>query len=118
MWLFPGFIAANASSTSSLDRLHRIQTEGQRRPAKASVSRKGLTMKPFTTLTVLFLALIAILQVVRFVFAWPIMIEGTAVPVWASAIAAIVAGGLATMLWKESFGWHLPPAFGRIERRI
>jgi hypothetical protein len=74
-------------------------------------------MKPFTTLAALFLALIAVVQLVRFIFAWPITIEGMAIPLWASAIAFIVAGGLATMLWKESFGWHLPPAFGRIERR-
>ena len=75
-------------------------------------------MKPFTTLSVLFLALIAVLQLVRFIFAWPITIEGTSIPVWASAIAFVIAGLLATMLWKESFGWHLPPAFGRIERRM
>jgi hypothetical protein len=75
-------------------------------------------MKPFTTLSFLFLAFIAVLQVVRFSFAWPITINGTDIPVWASAIAAIVAGGLAAMLWKESFGWHLPPAFGRTARRM
>ena len=75
-------------------------------------------MKPFTTLTVLFLALIAVVQLVRFIFAWPITIEGTSIPVWARAIAAVVAGLLATMLWKESFGWHLPPAFGPIARKM
>jgi hypothetical protein len=75
-------------------------------------------MKPFTTLTVAFLVLIAVVQLVRFIFAWPITIEGTAVPVWASGFATVIAAGLATMLWKESFGWHLPPAFGRIGRRM
>jgi hypothetical protein len=75
-------------------------------------------MKPFTTLTVLFLALIAVVQIVRFIFAWPITIEGTAIPVWASAIAAVVAGGLATMTWKEAFGWHLPPMFGHLEGKM
>ena len=75
-------------------------------------------MKPFTTLTVMFLALIAALQLVRFIFAWPITIEGTAIPVWASAVAAVVAGLLATMLWKESFGWHLPPTMSRLGRRM
>jgi len=75
-------------------------------------------MKPFTTITVAFLGLIAILQLVRFIFAWSITIEGTSIPVWASAIAAFVAALLATMLWKESFGWHLPPAFRRIGRRM
>ena len=73
-------------------------------------------MKPFTTITVVFLALIAVLQLCRFMFAWSVTVEGMNFPVWGSAIAAIVAAGLATMLWKESFGWHMPPAiswFGR-----
>ena len=74
-------------------------------------------MKPFTTLTVLFLALIAVLQFLRFVFAWPISIEGMAIPVWASAIAALFAAILATMLWKESFGWHMPPIIGDFKRK-
>jgi len=64
------------------------------------------------------LVLIAALQFVRFFFAWPITIEGTAIPVWASAIAAVVAGVLATMLWKESFGWHVPPVFDRSMRKM
>ena len=74
-------------------------------------------MKPFTLLTVAFLTLIAVLQLVRFALGWPILIEGISIPVWASAIAAIVAGVLAAMLWKESFGWHLPASSG-FERRM
>jgi hypothetical protein len=70
-------------------------------------------MKPFTTITVAFLAMIAALQFCRFIFAWPITIEGATVPVWASGIATVVAGGLAAMLCKESFGWHMPPALSR-----
>jgi hypothetical protein len=69
-------------------------------------------MKPFTMLTVAFLALVAVLQFLRFVFGWPVTIEGMSVPVWGSGIATLVAGGLATMLWKETFGWHLPAASG------
>lgn len=69
-------------------------------------------MKPFTMLTVAFLALIAVLQFLRFAFGWPVTVEGMNVPVWASAIAAVVAGGLATMVWKEAFGWHLPAGIG------
>ena len=75
-------------------------------------------MKPFTTLTVIFLAVVAALQLCRFILAWPLVIDTTAIPVWASAVAAIVAAGLATMLWKESFGWHLPPAINRFGRRM
>jgi hypothetical protein len=69
-------------------------------------------MKPFTTLTVLFLALIAVLQFLRFLFGWTLTFEGTPIPVWASGVAALIAAGLATMVWKESFGWHMPPVIG------
>lgn len=65
-------------------------------------------MKPFTILTVAFLAIVAVLQLVRFFLGWPISIEGTEIPVWVSAIAALVAGGLAALLWHETFGWHMP----------
>jgi hypothetical protein len=74
-------------------------------------------MKPFTFLTFLFLALVAVLQLVRFVLGWQITIEGMVMPVWASLIAALVVGGLAAMLWNESFGWHLPPAGGWFMRK-
>ena len=59
-------------------------------------------MKPFTLLTAIFLALIAILQLVRFALGWEILVNGISIPVWASAIAFVVAGGLAAMLWRES----------------
>jgi hypothetical protein len=74
-------------------------------------------MKPFTMLTVLFLALVAILQCLRFFFAWQATIEGTTVPVWGSGIAALVAGGLAVMLWYEAFGWHWPSWGGWSHRK-
>lgn len=59
-------------------------------------------MKPFTKLATLLFALIAALQAVRFVAGWPVMINGIDIPVWASALFAIIAGGLALMLWRES----------------
>lgn len=74
-------------------------------------------MKPFTMLAVIFLALIAVLQFLRFMFGWAVTFEGTAIPVWASGVAALIAAGLATMVWKESFGWHMPPAMGWFGRR-
>ena len=58
-------------------------------------------MKPFTTITVIFLALIAILQLVRFIFGWEVTLNGAVVPVWLSGIAFVVAGGLAVMVWRE-----------------
>jgi hypothetical protein len=57
--------------------------------------------KPFTTLAIVLLSLIALLQLLRFVFGWEVSVNGLAVPVWASAIAFAVAAGLALMVWRE-----------------
>jgi len=59
-------------------------------------------MKPFTTIAIAFLSLIAIMQLTRFVRGWEVMINGVSVPLWASGLAFIVVGGIATMLWRES----------------
>jgi hypothetical protein len=59
-------------------------------------------MKPFTTLAVVFLALLALLQLARFLLGWEVTIQGFVVPVWVSGIAFVVAGGLAAMMWRES----------------
>jgi len=59
-------------------------------------------MKPFTTIAVVFLALIALAQATRFLLGWEVTIHGFVVSVWLSGIAFVVAGGLAAMLWRES----------------
>lgn len=59
-------------------------------------------MKPFTTIAIVFLSLVAIMQLTRFVRGWEVMINGVSIPLWASGLAFIVAGGLAAMLWLES----------------
>lgn len=59
-------------------------------------------MKPFTSITVVFLGLLALLQLTRFLLGWEVVVNGVGVPVWASAIATVIAGGLALMLWRES----------------
>ena len=58
-------------------------------------------MKPFTTIAAVLLGFIAAMQGLRFAYAWPITVNGYSVPVWASAIACIVLGGIALMLWRE-----------------
>ena len=47
------------------------------------------------------LAVMAIVQAVRFFQAWPVLVNGFDVPVWASAVAALVLGTLAVLLWRE-----------------
>jgi hypothetical protein len=59
-------------------------------------------MKPFTFLAVLLLSVIAVLQLTRLLLGWPILINGVAIPIWASAVAFVVAGGIAAMVWRET----------------
>ncbi|MEO7742555.1 MAG: hypothetical protein ABIR98_06450 [Usitatibacter sp.] len=58
-------------------------------------------MKPFTTVTTAVLAFIAILQLARFALGWEVLVNGVAIPLWFSLVAAVVLGGLAFMLWRE-----------------
>ena len=58
--------------------------------------------KPFTTIAVVLLLLIALLQLVRLIMSWEVTLNGATIPVWASAIASVVAAGLAVMVWVEA----------------
>ena len=58
--------------------------------------------KPFTRITAALLALIALLQLLRFTLGWEVTINGVSVPLWASAVACVVAAGLAAMIWIEA----------------
>ena len=59
-------------------------------------------MKPFTTLACVLLSLIAILQLVRFILGWEVAIHGVSIPLWASAVAFVLLGGIALMVWREN----------------
>lgn len=59
-------------------------------------------MKPFTTLSVALLVLIAVLHLVRLFFSWEIVVEGFVIPVWWSIGGFVVAGCLALMVWREA----------------
>lgn len=59
-------------------------------------------MKPFTTVAVVVFGLVALLQLLRVVSGWEVIVNGVAVPIWASGVAFVVAGGLAVMLWREA----------------
>ena len=58
--------------------------------------------KPFTIITVIFLLLIALVQLLRFVLGWEVTVNGVTVPVWVSGIAFLIAAGLAMMVWRET----------------
>ena len=58
-------------------------------------------MKPITAIAALLLGIVALAQGLRFALAWPVTINGFSVPTWASAVACLVIGGIAVMLWRE-----------------
>ena len=66
-------------------------------------------MKPFTSLACLLLAAIAVLQLARLLLGWDIVVNGYAVPLWASGVAAILTGGLSLLAWRESPRERSPP---------
>ena len=58
--------------------------------------------KPFATIAVGVFAIVALVHVLRLAFGWEVTIQGSVVPMWVSVLGAVVAGGLAIMLWRES----------------
>ncbi len=58
-----------------------------------------MKQKPFTIAAIVLLAMMALMQLIRFICAWPVLI---AIPVWCSAVAFVVAGGFSFMLWREN----------------
>ena len=59
-------------------------------------------MKPFSHIAGLLLGLIALVQLLRVIWGWSVVINGFAVPLWPSAIACVVAAVLAVMVWREA----------------
>ena len=59
-------------------------------------------MKPFTTIAIVIFSLMAALHMLRLIFGWEAVIDGLVIPMWASLVGLIIAGGLAVMLWRES----------------
>jgi hypothetical protein len=58
--------------------------------------------KPFTTLAVIVLTLFTLVHLYRLIGGMDVVVNGNTVPQWISGIAAIVAGTLALMVWRES----------------
>lgn len=59
-------------------------------------------MKPFTVIAVVFFALVALMQLLRFILDWEVTVNGVIVPVWVSGVAFVILAGLAVMLWRET----------------
>ena len=59
-------------------------------------------MKPFTTATLIILALVAIVHALRVLLGWSVAVNGSDIPMWVSVVAFLVAAGLAAGLWRET----------------
>ena len=59
-------------------------------------------MKPFTSIAVAIFSLVALLQLVRVLLGWEVVVGGVQIPFWASLVAFAVAGGLAVLVWREN----------------
>jgi hypothetical protein len=59
-------------------------------------------VKPFSTIAAIIFALVAAIQLLRFVLGWEIVVNGMSVPLWASAVAFVIAAGLAAAVWREA----------------
>jgi hypothetical protein len=65
-------------------------------------SQGGKAMKPFTTATLVILALVAIVHALRLLLGWSVTVDGADVPQWLSVVALVVTAGLAVGLWSET----------------
>jgi hypothetical protein len=59
-------------------------------------------MRPASLITTLFLCVITVGHVIRLVLRIPVTVDGLAIPVWASLLAAVFTATLAFFLWKEN----------------
>ena len=59
-------------------------------------------MKPFSLIASLVFGFVAMLQLLRVIQGWSLLVAGVAIPLWASAVACLVAAVLAVMVWREA----------------
>jgi hypothetical protein len=53
-----------------------------------------MDQKTFTAIASAIFAVVALVQILRIYFGWPVVIGGWSVPMWFSWIAFVVAGGM------------------------
>lgn len=59
-------------------------------------------MKPFTAIAVVVLSLVALLQLLRVLLVWEVVVNGVQIPLWVSGVAFVIATALAALVWRES----------------
>ena len=59
-------------------------------------------MKRFSTIAVFVFALVALVHLVRIIQGWEVIVNGITMPLWVSVVGAIISGGLAILIWRET----------------
>lgn len=59
-------------------------------------------MKPFTSVTVVFLVLIAFAHLLRAIVGWEMVVHAIVIPMWPSVLIFLFLGCLAVGLWREA----------------
>jgi hypothetical protein len=79
-----------------------IMAAGCDRLVGAQASGKGVNMTPrnFSLTAAIIFAVIALMQLARAVFGWPVTVDTYTVPLWPSWVAFFIAAGLAYFGWK------------------
>jgi hypothetical protein len=57
-------------------------------------------MRQYITISGLFLTLLTLAQLTRFLFQWPVIVDGVSIPTWLSLIAAIICGTFAIWAFR------------------
>ena len=60
------------------------------------------TTKVFSLLASVVLAVVALIQLLRFVLGWTVVVNGFSLPFWVSALASVIAAVLSFMVWNEA----------------
>jgi hypothetical protein len=66
------------------------------------IHRTEPDMTTSTTLAIVFLGLLSLLQLTRVLLGWSVIVNGVSIPIWASAVACLISGALALMLLRGS----------------
>ena len=61
-----------------------------------------MPVKPVTTIVVILLLVISIVQLLRLIFQVEIIAAGFQVPVWLSIFGVVIPAILAVLLWREN----------------
>lgn len=59
-------------------------------------------MKPYTAAASVVFTLVAIAHLLRVALGWTVLVNGIAIPLWASAAACVIAAALAVMIRREA----------------